>query len=58
MSHTFTNLLTHSIFSTKDRSPIIIPEIKPRFDAHMGGIIRELNGCPLTIHGTAESAAP
>jgi hypothetical protein len=24
----------------------------------MGGIIRELNGCPLTIHGTAESAAP
>jgi hypothetical protein len=58
MSHTFTNLLTHIIFSAKDRTPIITPEIKPRLDAYTGGMIRELNGCPLTIHGTAESAAP
>jgi hypothetical protein len=57
-SHKFTNLLTHIIFSTKDRTPVITPEIKPRLDAHAGGMIRQLNGCPLTIHETAESAAP
>jgi REP element-mobilizing transposase RayT len=58
MSHTFTNLLTHIIFSTNDRNPIITPEIKSRLDAYMGGIIRELNACPLIIIGTAESATP
>jgi hypothetical protein len=28
MFDSFTNLLTHIIFSTKDRTPIITPEIK------------------------------
>jgi hypothetical protein len=58
MSLTFTNLLMHIIFSTKDRNPIITPQIKSRLDAYLGGIICELNGCPLTIQGTAESTAP
>jgi REP element-mobilizing transposase RayT len=56
MSHTFTNVLTHVICSTKERIPIITPEIKPRLGAYMGDIIRELNGCPLTIDGTADHA--
>jgi hypothetical protein len=33
MAHTFTNLLTHVIFSTKDRLPFITPEIKARLHA-------------------------
>ncbi|HEY3131300.1 MAG TPA: hypothetical protein VGL91_17720 [Acidobacteriota bacterium] len=37
MAHTFTNLLTHAIFSTKDRRPSIRPEIKPELYAYMGG---------------------
>ena len=56
MSHTFTNLLTHIIFSTKDRRPFITSEIKPRLDAYLGGIVRELNGYPLTINGTEDHA--
>jgi hypothetical protein len=28
MSRTFTNLLTHVVFSTKDREPMIVPELK------------------------------
>ena len=57
-NHNFTNLLTHIIFSTKDRNPIITPEINPRLAGCMNDIILKLNECPLTIHGTAESAAP
>lgn len=56
MSHTFTNLLTHVIFSAKDRKPLIVPEIKTRLHAYMGGIIRELDGYPLTINGTNDHA--
>jgi REP-associated tyrosine transposase len=54
MSHTFTNLLTHVIFSTKDRQPLIIPEIKPRLHAYLGGMVRELKGKPITLNGTVD----
>ena len=30
MAHTFTNLLTHIIFSTKDRMPTLEPDLKQR----------------------------
>ncbi len=56
MSHTFTNLLTHIIFSTKDRRPRILPEIKPPLHGYMGGIIHELGGKPITINGTTDHA--
>jgi REP-associated tyrosine transposase len=44
MAHTFANLLTHIIFSTKDRQPFIAPDLKPDLLAYMGGIVRELQG--------------
>ena len=44
MAHTFANLLTHVIFSTKDREPIIAPDLKPDLLAYMGGIVREIQG--------------
>jgi len=50
MAHTFTNLLTHIIFSTKDRMPLLDTEIRPRLFAYMGGIIRELGGVALDIN--------
>src|SRR5712671_5961760 len=31
MAHTYTNLLTHMIFRTKDREPTLGPELKRRF---------------------------
>ncbi len=52
MAHTFTNLLTHMIFSTKDRMPFIEPELKPRLCAYLGGIVKELKGKPYSIDGT------
>lgn len=54
MAHTFTNLLTHVIFSTKDRSPVITPDIKPRLLAYMGGIVRSIDGIALAIDGPTD----
>src|SRR6476661_7775809 len=54
MSRTFTNLLTHLIFSTKERQPLIIPEIKPELFAYLGGLTRELNGKAYGINGTTD----
>ncbi|MDQ1388400.1 MAG: REP-associated tyrosine transposase, partial [Acidobacteriaceae bacterium] len=52
MSRTFTNLLTHLIFSTKDREPVIVPEIKFELFAYLGGLTRELKGKAYGINGT------
>jgi len=38
MSRTFTNLLTHVIFSTKDREPTISNEIRPKLFAYLGAL--------------------
>jgi REP-associated tyrosine transposase len=44
MAHTFANLLTHVIFSTKERQPLISRDLKPDLLTYMGGIARELHG--------------
>jgi REP element-mobilizing transposase RayT len=44
MSHTYTNLLTHIIFSTKDREPLITTALHDDLLAYMGGIVREIGG--------------
>ena len=40
MSQTLTSLLAHLVFSTKNRRPIITPEIEPELFAYMGGILK------------------
>lgn len=54
MAHTFTNLLTHIIFSTKDRMPTLEPNLKERLFPYMGGIFRELGATPLLINGPTD----
>ena len=44
MPHALVNNRVHVIFSTKDRQPLIAPDLKPGLLAYMGGIIRELQG--------------
>ncbi|HEX8422315.1 MAG TPA: IS200/IS605 family transposase [Pyrinomonadaceae bacterium] len=51
MAHTFTNLLTHAIFSTKDRAPLIDGELKARLFPYIIGILRELKVKTLAING-------
>ena len=50
MAHTFANLLTHVIFSTKDREHLVISDLKSPLLAYMGGIVRELEGKAVAIN--------
>ena len=50
MSHTYSNLLSHVIFSTKDRQPLIDLEIKPRLVAYLNGIASENGGKVLSLN--------
>lgn len=54
MSRTFTNLLTHVIFSTKDRAPMIRSDSRSELFAYLGGLTRELRGKAYGINGTAD----
>ena len=51
MSQSFTNLLYHLIFSTKDRRPLITLDYQPRLYDYIGGIIRNEGGISLGIDG-------
>ena len=54
MSQSFTNLLYHLIFSTKNRKPWITQLYRPRLYAYIGGIIYGASGSPLGINGVAD----
>ena len=52
MSHTFTDLLVHVVFSTSDRAPFLSDSIRADVHAYIGGILRELRSTPIAIGGT------
>ncbi len=51
MSQSFTNLLYHIVFSTKDRRPLITLGYQSRVYEYIGGTIRGLGGVSLGING-------
>jgi putative transposase len=50
MSHTYTNLLSHVVFSTKDRRRLIDAEMKPRLLGYINGIVDESGGKVLSLN--------
>jgi len=50
----YTNLLYHIVYGTKDRVPLIISEFRPRLHDYLGGIVNGLHATPLEINGTAD----
>ena len=54
MASTFTNLLFHIVFSTKDRTPSIHDGLRERLYEYMGGIIRGERGTLLEIGGVPD----
>ena len=54
MPHSYTNLLYHIVFSTKDRRPFIAPAIAGRLHAYLGGGIRAEGGTAIVINGTSD----
>ncbi|MFC1538028.1 IS200/IS605 family transposase [Candidatus Latescibacterota bacterium] len=51
MAHSYTNILIHYIFSTKNREKIITNELQDRLWPYMGGIAKENNMKALAIGG-------
>ena len=56
MPRSYTNLIYHIVFSTKDRRPIITPDKQDRLYEYIGGIIRGLGGISLGINGVEDHA--
>ena len=54
MGDSYTNLLYHIVFSTKDRRPLITPDYEVRLYDYIGGTIRELGGISLALNGTED----
>jgi len=54
MAHTYTNIMVHYIFSTKNRRRLITTEIQERLWSFMGGIARDNGITPVIIGGTSD----
>ncbi len=54
MPSTYSNLLYHIIFSTKDRQPLITPALQEELYLYVAGIVRGQNGLPLEIGGVPD----
>ena len=54
MGHSYTNLLYHIVFSTKERQPWLDPEISTRLYAYAGGAIRSEGGVSISINGSVD----
>ena len=53
MGHTYTQLLTHIIFSTKDRIPYLAPSARQGIFAYMAGMPLKIGCSEVTIDGVA-----
>ncbi len=50
----YTNLLYHVVYATKERAPFITRAFRPDLHRYLGGTVRGLNGIPLEINGTSD----
>ena len=51
MSHTYTNILIHALFSTRDRQPWLVPEMRDETFNYLGGAVNALGGQSLLVNG-------
>lgn len=54
MATTLTKLLIHFVFSTKNRLPLITPDIEPRLHTYMSGIAKNHKSFVIAINGTED----
>jgi putative transposase len=50
----YTNLLYHIVYATKERAPLITNILRPRLHEYLGGTVRGLGGIALEINGTED----
>lgn len=54
MAQSLSRILVHLIFSTKNRKPVLIPEIRTELQSYLAGVLRE-EGCPtLQVGGVTD----
>ena len=54
MAQTLVSLLVHLVFSTKDRVPLITPDVEPELFAYIGGILKNNESRLLAAGGTSD----
>ena len=54
MAHTYTRLLCHIVYSTKNRTPLLTGPWLDRMHSYLGGIVRNLTGEPIQIGGVSD----
>lgn len=54
MPQSYSNILLHLVFSTKNREPLILPEIENELHRYMTGIFKQCNCPALLINGTSD----
>ena len=54
MPDSYTNLLYHIVFSTKDRRPLLTLDYQLRLYDYIGGTIRARGGISLELNGTED----
>jgi len=54
MPQSLARLLTHIIFSTKDREPFIRSDVRDDLHAYLGGILKRRDCYPIRIGGTVD----
>jgi putative transposase len=54
MAHTYTNLIIHALFSTKERQPLLNAEVKTEVLDYLGGTVNRLGGQSLVANGPAD----
>src|SRR6266404_503407 len=50
----YTNLIYHIVYGTKERSPLITNTLRPRLHEYLGGTVRGLGGIAIEINGVAD----
>ena len=50
----YTNLLYHIVYATKERAPLITKTLRPRLHEYLGGTVRGLGGIAIDISGAAD----
>jgi REP element-mobilizing transposase RayT len=54
LTMSYTNLLYHIVYGTKDRLPLITKELRADLHRYLGGLVNRLHGAPLEINGMAD----
>ncbi len=54
--HSFVSCLMHCVFATKERRPLINPDLQQRLWPYLGGITREHKMRALVVGGVADHA--